>query len=216
MRKTEEEQSASIAKDLMRKIYSKMDYKYYDNLTRISVESYDEMLEKIKHYASNTYLSQIPFVVFLSHKPDGKLCFRKDSIHQATKYTPCGKALDDVFKCFEENQPKEMPEWQLRFVFAECCGNHVDENNTPLVKQEHGTEYDYIKKKATSTTTMNTQGKYDSSLLPVIQGEGKVRVAFRPRNSAVYGVLTGSGGNQILDIHSATGYGKKSYVADFL
>ena len=181
MRKAEEEQSASIAKDLMRKIHSKMDYKYYNKLKRISVESYDEMLEEIKYYASKKYydttpyLSQIPFVVFLSHKPDGKLCFRKDSIHQATKYTPCGKALDAVFKCFEENQPKEMPEWQPRFVFAECCGNQVDENNTPLAKQERGIEYDYIKKKATSTTTMNTQGKYDSSLLPVIQGEGKVQ-----------------------------------------
>ena len=44
----------------------------------------------------------------------------------------------------------------------------------------------------------------------VIQG---FRVAFRPRSSAFYGVLTGSGGN--LDKHSATDCGKKSYVADF-
>ena len=42
---------------------------------------------------------------------------------------------------------------------------------------------------------------------------GRCRIAFRPRSSAFYGVLTGSGGN--LDKHSATGYGKKSYVAGF-
>ena len=112
-RENELKQREYEAQNLM-KMYHK-DFKFDKYNTVKTADTYDDMLKEITGFVSNTQLSHLPIIVFLGHgSEDGKLCFcHSPDIH-------CLQALDDVCERFTENRPREMPEWQLRFVFAQC------------------------------------------------------------------------------------------------
>ena len=137
-RENEETQRECEAKNFT-KLYG-MDSDKYRTIK--VVDNYKQMLEEIKAFVSGKKLSELPFVVFLGHgTPCGELCFHQEP------WIDCREALKDVYKCFKENKPKEMPEFQFRFVFAQCYGHLVDGKDAPREIQKRKVEYTYITSK---------------------------------------------------------------------
>ena len=131
------------------------------NRTLNTVHSYVGMQEEVEVFLSDKEPSQSPFVSILGHRSGNEtLCFPTICVYQPKRYILCSQALDDVTRCFQANRPEGMPEHQLRFVFAQCYGHLVDENNTPGTIREHGIEYTYItstsKPKSTGTSSYST------------------------------------------------------------
>ena len=138
------------------------------NKTTKTVDSDDKMLQEVKVFASDKESSQHPLVVILGHgSEDGTLCFPKLCFYPdypPAKYVHCRKALADVRECFKQNRRREMPTCQVRFIFAQCYGHLVDENNMPGVIQESEIEYAYITK-ITDTPSARSQKSHSGITL---------------------------------------------------
>ena len=147
-RKSEEEQRKFEGINLMKLIGHGMDSEKYRTIK--VVDRYEEMLEQIKVFVSDKELSELPFVVFLGHgSEDGELCFYKEP------WPHCKQAIGDVNECFRLNRSTGMPDWQLRFVFAQCYGHLADDTDSPGEIKECGIEYAYI----TSTSSKETKSR---------------------------------------------------------
>ena len=153
-RKSEEYQRECEAKNFSKEVFG-LDSETCRTIK--VVDSYAQMLDEIKAFVKDKKLFEIPFVVFLGHGSDqGHLCFYQagdKAGDQAGTQVHCLQALDDVRKLFKENKPAEMPSWQLRFVFSQCYGHHVDRNDVPGEIKEHGIEYIYVTNKAHEKST---------------------------------------------------------------
>ena len=81
------------------------------------VNTYLEMKNEVKEFCiSEAKLSNMPFVVFLGHgDKSGHLVFFDDTPRPSSKQT-----LEDMKNIFLANKAPDMPDFQLRVVFAQC------------------------------------------------------------------------------------------------